>query len=347
MCSASSSVEDSAPEYPSSDLIQDLLSILPPLPSSLLPQIHDAHCHPTDHPYTFSEINSTESGSLCAMSTRPEDQSLVDTFSENNSDAVIPFFGHHPWFAHLFSFDDEKHHETIFKPPATEDFISHLPKPIPWDQTLRALRIRLETNPKAHVGEIGIDKSFRLPNHNNSKRDVASRKDLSPYRTSVDHQLRIFTDQCKLAAELGRSISVHGVQCHGLLFETLQSFWKLQQKSKNASTSPTTYPPRICIHSASLPIETLKQYLHPSVSAKMYFSFSTAINARYGQKLLDLISAVPDDKILIESDWHSEGPIRRNQLHDIARLVIHVKQWSVDHGVQQLEQNFREFLDLR
>jgi len=353
MCPNSSPSDEELPEYPSSDLIQDLLSTLTPLPSSLLPHLHDAHCHPTDHPHTLSQIDASASGSLCAMSTRPDDQSLVESFSKDNPERVISFFGYHPWFAHLFSVDDENHYETIFKPPPPEGFISHLPKPIPWEQTLKDLRARLEANPNAQVGEIGLDKSFRLPTHTNGERDVAARKDLSPYRTTPEHQLRIFTDQCKLAAELGRSISVHGVQCHGLLFTTLQSLWKTPEKKKSSksaapnTTSPTPYSPRICIHSASLPIDTLKQYLQPSVPAKVYFSFSTAINARYGQKLLDLISAVPDNKILIESDWHSEGSIRRTQLHDIARLIIHTKQWSHEHGVNQLEQNFREFLDLR
>lgn len=338
MCANPSLPEEEAPEYPSSDAIQDLLHTLPPLPQSLLPHLHDAHCHPTDHPHTLSQIDTSASGSLCAMSTRPDDQSLVESFSKRNPDTVIPFFGYHPWFAHLFSIDgDENHYESIFKPSPPQEFIAHLPNPIPWDQALKDFRARVEANPKAQVGEIGLDKSFRLPTHTNGERDVAARKDLSPYRTTPAHQLRIFTDQCRLAAELDRSVSVHGVQCHGLLFTTLQSLWR------QAST-PSKYPPRICIHSASLPMDTLKQYLHPSVPAKVYFSFSTVINARYGQKLIDLISAVPTDKILIESDWHSEGTIRRAQLTDIARLVIHIKQWTQEQGVRQLEQNFRDFV---
>src|SRR5277367_6526268 len=349
MCPGSSPSEEEAPEYPSSDIIQDLLSSLPPLPSALLTHLHDAHCHPTDHPHTLSNIDTTTTGSLCAMSTRPDDQSLVDSFSKHNLDTVIPFFGYHPWFAHLFSVDDQTHYETIFKPTPSEDFVSHLPKPISWDAALKDLRARLEANSNAQVGEIGLDKSFRLPTHANGERDMASRKDLSPYRTTPDHQLRIFIDQCELAAELRRSISVHGVQCHGLLFTTLQSLWKPHERTKSskspaATTAPAAYPPRICIHSASLPIDTLKQYLHPSVPAKVYFSFSTAINARYGEKLIALIAAVPANKILIESDWHSEGTIRRSQLVDIARLVIHVKQWTAEQGVKQLEQNFRDFV---
>jgi Tat protein secretion system quality control protein TatD with DNase activity len=88
----------------------------------------------------------------------------------------------------------------------------------------------------------------------------------------------------------------------------------------------------------------MKQYLHPSVPSKVFFSFSTVINARYGQKLLDLIVAVPDDRILIESDWHCEGQVRRNKVHEIAGVIIHIKNWSIEEGIEILERNFRAFI---
>ena len=112
----------------------------------------------------------------------------------------------------------------------------------------------------------------------------------------------------------------------------------------SGSDKPRMFPPRICIHSASLPLDTLKQYLQPSVPSKVYFSFSMAINARYGQKLIDLISAIPDDRILIESDWHSEGSLRRSQLQNIARIIIQVKNWSIEQGIEILERNFHQFV---
>src|SRR5271170_3721705 len=125
---SSASFEEETPEYPTSELIQNLISTIPPIPSSLRNRLHDAHCHPTDHPHTLSQIDTSASGSLCAMSTRPDDQSLVESFSKDNPDTVIPFFGYHPWFAHLFSVEDENHYETIFKPTPPRDFVYHLPK---------------------------------------------------------------------------------------------------------------------------------------------------------------------------------------------------------------------------
>jgi Tat protein secretion system quality control protein TatD with DNase activity len=334
-----------------SDVIQSILSSTPPIPSSLRTHLHDAHCHPTETSQTLTEIDPMSSGSLCAMASRLSDQSLVSSFHEDNPEIVIPFFGYHPWFAHLIAIDGDDHYGSILKPRPTDTFRPHLPEPVAWSDALQELRRRLESNPRAQVGEIGLDKAFRLPNHINGERDTSSPDGLSPYKTKVDHQLRIFIDQCKLAGEFGRAVSVHSVQCHGLVFTTLQSLWKgheinkkkLSQKSDGPG-AVKQFPPRVCIHSASLPIETLKEYLNPSVPAKVFLSFSTAINARYGQKLLDLISAVPDDRILIESDWHSEGSTRRSQLEDITRVVLYTKKWSAEEGVLRLEQNFNHFV---
>ena len=350
------------PIYPGADIIRDLLSALAPLPLRLRRRLHDSHCHPTVIPESLSEIDPSQGGSLCAMSSRPEDQQLVSSFANDNPDMVIPFFGYHPWFVHLLSLNENDHYGSILTSKPPNEFVSHLSAPVSWKDAFLDLRKRLESNPAAHIGEIGMDKSFRLPTHTNGERergvDVSTRKDLSPYRTTPEHQLRIFTDQLKLAGELGRAVSVHSVQCHGVVFTTLQSLWKGHEKMSNNSikrrqkSNPTaentvtrTFPPRVCIHSASLPIDMLKQYLQPSVPSKVYFSFSTAINARYGQKLIDLITAVPDDRILVESDWHCEGEIRRNQVHDIARVVLHAKKWDMDQGIEILERNFRAFVN--
>jgi Tat protein secretion system quality control protein TatD with DNase activity len=323
-----SSTDDVA--FPTSDIITDLLSILPQIPDSLHARLNDAHCHPTDHPHTLSRLDRTASGTLASMSTRPDDQSLVMSFADENPDVVVPFLGYHPWYSHLFFTSTGKdHYPTILKPSPPEDFTKHLPKPISWEKSLSDLRTRLEQNPDAQVGEIGIDKSFRLPTHVDGQR-----QGLSQYKTSAEHQTRIFTDQVLLAIEFSRAVSVHSVQCHGLIFQTLQTQW-----SKNPSSNP-----RICIHSASIPPETLKQYISSKVPWRVYFSFSMAINSRYGGKLLELIGCVPEDRILIESDWHSEGRVRRKQLVDIARVVLHVKGWDTEHGIDILERNFQTFI---
>lgn len=289
--------KEKTPSYPASEVIQSLLSTLPPIPQSLKTHIHDAHCHPTDHPHTLTQTDPNSSGSLCAMSTRPNDQSLVHKFSADNPEHVIPFYGYHPWYAHLFHVPTEEytstsegHYESILAPLPPKEFISNLSNPLNWDTYLQDLRKRLQENPNAGVGEIGIDKSFRLRSYKDRDGDMG--KELSIYRTSQAHQLRIFMDQCNVAAEFGRVISIHGVKCHGLLFNTLQSLFPPSSKAKrndgkhkNDARHPDDendindsndtekkkafpFPPRICIHSASLPPNILTQYLNPSFPLK-------------------------------------------------------------------------------
>src|SRR2546423_3146417 len=114
--------------------------------------------------------------------------------------------------------------------------------------------------------------------------------------------------------------------------------------NNDEKTQSSFHPPRICLHSTSISPSTLTTYLNPSIPSKIFFSFSLAINARYGQKLLDLISKVPDDRILIESDLHMEGEMRWGVLEEIARIVIHTKGWVVEEGVGQLERNFESYV---
>src|SRR5580704_12239592 len=144
--------EDSAEEYPICEEIKRLLLSLPLIPNSQYNHIHDVHCHPTDHPETLSQVDSS-CGLLCPMSTRPDDQALVSRFAESYPNQVIPFFGYHPWFSHTFSFDDETttraHYQKILSPSPSEEIIEQFPDPLPWEIHLRELKGRLIANPKA------------------------------------------------------------------------------------------------------------------------------------------------------------------------------------------------------
>ena len=93
------------------------------------------------------------------------------------------------------------------------------------------------------LGEVGLDRGFRLPwpkgyregvdtGQGQREREVADEgegekeKSLSPYRVSMDHQLLVFTTQLKVAGELGIPASVHSVQAHGTMFDTLRGLWR-------------------------------------------------------------------------------------------------------------------------
>ncbi|KAJ3232393.1 hypothetical protein HDU78_007174 [Chytriomyces hyalinus] len=71
------------------------------------------------------------------------------------------------------------------------------------DDAIAQLRKYLVNQPASFVGEIGLD-------------GIATHAD-TKVKYDMDHQLRMFTAQMKLAAELQRPVSVHAVGCFGKL----------------------------------------------------------------------------------------------------------------------------------
>jgi len=328
------------------------------------------------------------------MSTRRSDQNLVASVARSHPKSkIVPSFGYHPWFSHLIYDDDtypdnaelkQKHYSAVLVPPPDDEFISQLPAPTSLSTVLQEMRDHLGEFPYALVGEIGLDRGFRLPfpDHN----DDSGGRRLSPHRVSIEHQKHVFTVQLRLAGLLGRAVSVHGVQCHGVLFETFRDLWRghelprerrkdqkrRRRRQRNGGheylpdlcdsdsdgdqelpKEPMPFPPRICLHSFSAPPETLKQYLSPPspttlCPSQLFFSFSTTINARPEKghlgKIGDTIVAIPDECLLVESDLHTAGEEADRALGEALLFISNVKGWVVEKGVKQLGENWRRFV---
>jgi Tat protein secretion system quality control protein TatD with DNase activity len=277
------------------------------------------------------------------------------------------------------------HYQSVLAPRSEDtDFLRSLPEPRPFEHFLAQTREYLCRYPLALVGEVGLDKAFRipenwLPNPDPDMNECHCRdssltpggregRKLSPYRVSMDHQKRIVLAQLALAGEMGRAVSMHGVQAHGIVHETLAQTWKGHEKKKpprkerrkletaipkappeesDQSNASKPYPPRICLHSYSGPADTLKLYLAPSVPCEIFFSFSTTINAWSDMgdgKVETAVRAVPDDRILVESDLHTAGERMDGYLEDGVRKICEVKGWELQAGVKQLGRNWRRFV---
>ncbi|EXV00956.1 TatD deoxyribonuclease family protein [Metarhizium robertsii] len=319
---------------------------------------------------------------------------------------VIPSFGWHPWFSHQL-YDDvaaeptykpppqppaadetdetvllatkKVHYQAVLKPsPQDDGFIASLPTPILLSSFISSTRTRLEAYPLALVGEIGLDRAFRLPQKWDSA--LAESRDgaltpggregrlLSPYRVRAPHQEAIFRAQLRLAGETGRPVSIHGVQAHGILYDIVSHCWKGHEKhipsrrekrmiapgaeddsdEEDADTvTGKPYPPRICLHSYSGPVEGLKQWFNPTNPATIYVSLSTAVN--FGtissrNKFPDIVRAVPDDRILVESDLDSAGEKMDAALEDMYRRVCEVKGWTLEDGILRVAKNLEAFI---
>jgi Tat protein secretion system quality control protein TatD with DNase activity len=369
--------------------------------------LYDAHCHPTDILASIKDIATMKARVLAVMSTRSQDQELVrnaarqyhldnpeDTLTHGFAKTfVVPAFGWHPWFSHqLYNDlhtdvqpDQVEHYEAVLVPkPQDEEFMRALPAPRSLRQFLKETEARLREFPFALVGEVGLDRSFRLPegpsamtgdmklktggSEESFTPGTREGRPLSPYRVDMEHQKTILRAQFDLAGRLLRPVSVHSVQAHGLVFELMQSLWKGHEKpskaqmkrNKDAANAHAVeearrdahqvqslpYPPRICMHSYSGPPEALKQFLAHSVPADVYFSFSTAINFSNTStdKVESVIRAVPDDRILIESDLHCAGETMDRLLQEVLVKVCELKSWSLDQGAQQLKTNWATFV---
>ena len=324
---------------------------------------------------------------------------------------IIPCFGWHPWFSYQLIVDldiDSKdgllpqlqsspspvnnkidhnhghdHYKIVLTPsPTTTDtnnpksFLSSLPPPRPLSQFLSETKARLLSFPYSLVGEVGLDRAFRLPNPWSDaeleSRDVqltpGSRegRSLSPYKVQLSHQKAVLKAQLRLAGELRRPVSVHSVQAHGAVLDVLRELWKGHERKvlskrerkrmEEAGPSPPSsssssavvlpFPPRICMHSYSGPVEQLRLFLDPTVPSDIYFSFSSVINLQgpTPHKVLDVIKSLPENRLLIESDLHTAGAQMDALLEDVTRTICHEKGWSLEQGVQRLAENWKAFV---
>jgi hypothetical protein len=144
-----------------------------------------------------------------------------------------------------------------------------------WRARLGAL---LSAHPSSIVGEVGIDRSALIPG--------------SRARVRFDHQLALLREQLALAARHGRPVSVHCVRGYGHLLQLLASLPR-----------EGGCPPAVMLHSyGGSPEEVARFVALPGVGPRVFFSFSSAINGRNPDKLAARIRAVPDDRLLLESD---------------------------------------------
>lgn len=179
--------------------------------------------HGADVDAWLHEMRSVRLRGVCAMSTDPYDQALVAQLADDN-DAVLPCFGVHPWAAHTISLQNpsppaREHYAALFRAQDVDvALLDALPTPTPLDEVLAQLRAYLTRYSHALVGEVGIDRSFRLPYPGSAPQR------LTRYQTPIEHQLAVLEPQVRLACQLRRSISMHSVRAAGHTTNLLARF---------------------------------------------------------------------------------------------------------------------------
>lgn len=318
---------------------------------------------------------------------------------ESEHQCVVPCFGWHPWFSYQI-YDDTveavpdadtedfrmRHYKSVLN-PARDDlpFFKSLPKPRSLKQYLQETKGRLQLHPVSLVGEIGLDKAVRLPaaweaNEESSRDSTLTAggregRKLSPYRINMDHQKAVFKAQLRLAGEMDRAVSVHDVQVHGVILETLQESWKgyenqvlsnreqkkiakiapeiesdsdsdVEASPEHPKKLPRPFPPRICLHSYSGDSLVLRHYLRPEVPAEVFFSFSSVVNmsTAASTKAMEVIKVLPDNRVLVESDLGAVGDEMDRRLEEMTRKICEIKGWGLQKGIRILGQNWQKFV---
>ncbi|KAJ2964712.1 hypothetical protein NQ176_g10778 [Zarea fungicola] len=122
---------------------------------------------------------------------------------------------------------------------------------------------------------------------------------------------------------------------------------KPKRKEEGSRIGIKPFPPRVCLHSFSGSASTLEQWMKKNVPSRVYVSFSTAVNMSteaVRSKIDDVIRAVPDDRILIESDLHKAGDTMEGLLEDMYQHVCQVKGWQLQEGVVRIRKNYQTFI---
>ncbi|GMM30125.1 putative endodeoxyribonuclease [Martiniozyma asiatica (nom. inval.)] len=250
--------------------------------------MYDTHCH----------LPSSSSSSY-TKPPFPVIPQCTNHFDLKNLPKIVNV-GIHPWFCHLYTLSSipitkEDHYNSILTFPKKiqkeelDQFIKLLPDPIPLQSVLDEIAEKLK-DPFVNLGEIGLDKSFRLGHPNGG---------LSNFKVSIAHQKSVMSAQLRLNFKW---VSIHCVNAIGNIVELLKDV-----------KDP------VVLHSYSGSIDSVNQLNR--LNCSIWFGFSECINLNQercqlsvnGQqslfdkeislddKTLKLINTI-GNRLLIESD---------------------------------------------
>lgn len=217
--------------------------------------------------------------------TAPDDWPAVAALAQQFSDLVRPAYGVHPLYV------DRAHGD--------------------WQTDLRR---RLETEPAASVGEIGLDRS-----------EAAG---------AIEPQLAVFEWQVRLAVDLRRPFTIHCRRAWDLMLPRLQAL--------------APFPRGFVLHS----FNGGEGRVDPLAALGAYFSFSGTLTWPRNRRSPAALAVVPADRVLCETDspdlapWRPDGaeasaPNEPANLLLVVRRIADLRRGTVSEWARRLSANAR------
>lgn len=217
-------------------------------------KLYDAHNHLQDEwlaPHLdriAADLTSAGVNGAGVNGTTPADWPAVSALA-TRFPWVVPSYGVHPWDCGN--------------------------RPADW---LAQLQSRLAAEPRARVGEIGLDRWMLDRAAPDDPRLAGLR------RAPLDEQTEVFTAQLRLAADRNLAASIHCIDAWGALLAALQA---------------TPLPARgFLLHAYSGPVEMIPAF----TDLGAYFSFNGSFLDSKRERQRTTFKAVPADRLLVETD---------------------------------------------
>lgn len=250
-------------------------------------KLFDAHSHLQksenfQKDYDLSVSSNVKNIVLCSVDE--SDWTMVQLYSEQY-DGIYVQYGIHPWHAHLVKEG--------------------------WEERLEYF---ITQNPKAAIGECGLDKSGK-------------------HKDTIDFQMEVFIKQIELAVKYSRPISVHCVHSWRELFILLKEY------SSNKI--------RGLIHSFNGSKETVKQL----VTAGLHLSVSPLSLKNISEKKTEALRSIPSDRILIETDFSGSCSTLKEYrtsagLINVLHSVADIRHCTIEELAEQTFGNSLSLLDI-
>ncbi|SCV01796.1 LANO_0F13586g1_1 [Lachancea nothofagi CBS 11611] len=303
----------------------------------------DAHCHVSTK--TTSKGGPMELPSLpvqrCLMSNNGYDWGRIKELKFSNSGNKVGF-GIHPWYSHMYYIDDqtnrlskETHYKSVLHSSNVYDLnrvIEQLPEPV---SLTRYIAEEFDRSTCDCIGEIGLDKLFRLPENGFYQGDKSA--PLGRVKVKIEHQVKVFEQMCQLAVAHSLPVSVHCVKCPSLMYELCM---KLLSPHREIN---------VCLHSFTGSLETLAgMWLKNFPNERLFFSLSRYINFKNHESASKLLQVLPLECILTETDftWDTvSGELILRELDFLLSQIAHnYAMDSPEQAKQMVFKNFQRFI---